>query len=71
MPLPSSELWSVLAPSSLNLFSAKHSGYIFTVCKSCGCFTFRMAFSWRPGLGGGVHTEGRERAGRNSAAWPF
>lgn len=25
-----------------------------------------MAFSWRPALGGGVHTEGRERAVRNS-----
>ncbi|EGW04575.1 hypothetical protein I79_017296 [Cricetulus griseus] len=31
MSLSSSELWSVLAPSSLNLFSAKSSGYVFSL----------------------------------------
>lgn len=61
MPLPSSELWPVLAQSSLNLFSAKSSGYVFTVCKICDCFMFTMAFSWRPDLEGG-----REQAVRNS-----
>lgn len=52
MLIPSSEQWPVLAQSSLNLFSAKSSGYVFTVCKICDCFVFTMAFSWRPDLAG-------------------
>lgn len=63
MPLPISELQPVLAPSSLNLFFAKSSGYVLAVCKICGFFEYRMAFSWRPDLKRGVH---REKAVRNS-----
>lgn len=70
MLIPSSEPWPVLAQSSLNLFSAKSSGYVFTVCKICGCFVFTMAFSWRPDLEGGMHT-GREGSQELWQAWPF
>lgn len=71
MPLPSSELWPVLAQLSLNLFSAKSSGYVSTVCKICDCFMFMMAFSWRPDLEGGMHTEAESRQSGTLAGMAF
>lgn len=70
MPLVSSELWPVLAQSS-NLFSAESSGYVFTGCKICDCFTFTMAFSRRPNLEGGVHTEAERGQSGSLAGMAF